>query len=98
MITMRTSMMSLRLKRKLAKKKAIGKAKRFFNEQKGKTIQSPLSQVRLEFSDEQTEEALEAYNQYIEQAKTSRGRVTAAERREGLFKKTDEVFSGVQRF
>jgi len=76
-------------KAKLAKKKTIVKAKKFFNEQK-EMYKEPLESSTASISDEQRE-ALESYNQYVEQAKTQQEELKR--RRDWFIKKTDEVFN-----
>jgi len=76
-------------KAKLAKKKTIVKAKKFFNEQK-EMYKEPLESSTASISDEQRE-ALEAYNQYVEQAKTQEEELKR--KRDWFIKKTDEVFN-----
>lgn len=76
-------------KAKLAKKKTIVKAKKFFNEQK-EMYKEPLESSTASISDEQRE-ALEAYNQYVEQAKTQEEELKR--KRDWFLKKTDEVFN-----
>lgn len=76
-------------KAKLAKKKTIVKAKKFFNEQK-EMYKEPLESSTASIS-EQQREALEAYNQYVEQAKTQEEELKR--KRDWFLKKTDEVFN-----
>ena len=75
-------------KAKLAKKKAVAKAKRFFEEQKEK-YQAPL-ESRGAGSLEDSEEYQE-YKQYVEQAKTYQEE--QKRRKEWFDDKTNEVFS-----
>ena len=76
-------------KTKLAKKKAIAKAKKFFNEQKD-TYKQPL-ESRQEAVSESEKEEREAYKQYLQQAATQQ---EETKRKSDWFsKKTDEVFS-----
>jgi len=75
-------------KAKLAKKKAVAKAKRFFEEQKEK-YQAPL-ESRGAGSLEDSEE-YQAYKQYVEQAKTYQEE--QKRRKEWFDEKTGEVFS-----
>lgn len=75
-------------KAKLAKKKAIAKAKKFFEEQKEK-YQAPL-ESRGAGSLEDSEE-YQAYQQYVEQAKTYQEE--QKRRKEWFDDKTNEVFS-----
>ena len=76
-------------KAKLAKKKTIVKAKKFFEEQK-EMYKEPLESSTASIS-EQQREALEAYNQYVEQAKTQEEELKR--KRDWFMKKTDEVFN-----
>ena len=73
---------------KIAKKKAIADAKKFFNEQKEK-YKLPLESRGQGFSDEEKEE-FEAYRQYIEKAKTAEEE--ASRKRQWFDQKTSEVF------
>lgn len=76
-------------KAKIAKKKAIAKAKEYFTSEKEKYKQ-PLESRGSSIATEEKEE-FEAYKQYIQQAKTleeENGR-----KRDWFLKKTDEVFS-----
>ena len=76
-------------KAKIAKKKAIAKAKDYFTSEKEKYKQ-PLESRGSTIASEEKEE-FEAYKQYIQQAKTleeENGR-----KRDWFLKKTDEVFS-----
>ncbi len=75
-------------KAKLAKKKAVAKARKFFEEQKEK-YQAPL-ESRGAGSLEDSEE-YQNYKQYVEQAKTYNEEQTR--RREWFDEKTNEVFS-----
>lgn len=75
-------------KAKLAKKKAIAKAKKYFEEQKEK-YQAPL-ESRGAASLEDSEE-YQAYQQYVEQAKTYQEE--QKRRKEWFDEKTNEVFS-----
>ena len=75
-------------KAKLAKKKAIAKAKKYFEEQKEK-YQAPL-ESRGAGSLEDSEE-YQAYKQYVEQAKTYQEE--QKRRKEWFDEKTNEVFS-----
>ena len=76
-------------KTKLAKKKAIAKAKKFFNEQKD-MYKQPL-ESRQEAVSESEKEEREAYKQYLQQAATQQ---EETKRKSDWFsKKTDEVFS-----
>lgn len=76
-------------KAKLAKKKMIAEAKQYFNTQKEK-YKMPLESRTADISPEDKEE-LQAYKQYISQAKTMEQE--AERKREWFSKKTDEVFS-----
>lgn len=76
-------------KAKIAKKKAIAKAKDYFNSQKEKYKQ-PLESRGSQVSDEEKEE-FEAYKQYIQKAKTLEEENNR--KRDWFLKKTDEVFS-----
>ena len=76
-------------KAKLAKKKTIVKAKKFFKEQK-EMYKEPLESSTASISDQQRE-ALEAYNQYVEQAKTQEEELKR--KRDWFLKKTDDVFN-----
>jgi hypothetical protein len=74
---------------KIARKKAIAEAKKFFTEQKEK-YKLPLESSGLGVSQEEKEE-FEAYKQYIQQAKTIQ---EENERKRKWFdQKSDEVFS-----
>lgn len=79
---------------KLAKKKAIGRAKKFFNEQK-EMYKQPLESSTVEQSESEKEER-EAYNQYIKKAKSYEEE--QKRRREWFVEKTDEVFSDFKGF
>lgn len=74
---------------KLAKKKILAEAKNYFNSQKEK-YKMPLEPSGMGISQEEKEE-IEAYRQYISQAKTMEQE--AERKREWFSKKTDEVFS-----
>lgn len=76
-------------KAKIAKKKAIAKAKDYFNSQKEKYKQ-PLESRGSQVSDEEKEE-FDAYKQYIQKAKTLEEE--NIRKRDWFLKKTDEVFS-----
>ena len=76
-------------KAKIAKKKAIAKAKDYFNSEKEKYKQ-PLESRGSQVSDEEKEE-FEAYKQYIQKAKTLEEE--NSRKRDWFLKKTDEVFS-----
>ena len=76
-------------KAKIAKKKAIAKAKDYFNSQKEKYKQ-PIESMGSQISNAEKEE-LEAYKQYIQESKSLQ---EEQERKASWFqKKTDEVFS-----
>ena len=76
-------------KAKLAKKKAIAQAKKFFTEQK-EMYKQPLESSTVGVSQE-AKEQLEAYQQYMQEARTYQ---EESERKVEWFqKKTDEVFS-----
>lgn len=79
---------------KLAKKKAIGKAKKYFNEQK-EMYKQPLESSTAELSESEKEER-EAYNQYLQQAKSFEEE--QKRRRDWFVEKTDEVFSDFKGF
>lgn len=76
-------------KAKLAKKKAIAKAKKYFTEQK-EIYKQPL-ESRQEANLGVDSEELKAYKQYIESAKTQQEE--AERKREWFVKKTDDVFN-----
>lgn len=76
-------------KAKIAKKKAIAKAKDYFNSQKEKYKQ-PLESRGSQVSDDEKEE-FDAYKQYIQKAKTLEEE--NIRKRDWFLKKTDEVFS-----
>lgn len=76
-------------KAKLAKKKAIVEAKKFFNEQK-EAYKIPLESRGVGVPEAELEE-YNAYKQYISQAKTMQEE--ADRKRDWFYKKTDEVFS-----
>lgn len=73
---------------KLAKKKILAEAKNYFNSQKEK-YKMPLETSGTSISEEEKKE-IEAYKQYISQAKTMEQE--AERKREWFSKKTDEVF------
>lgn len=74
---------------KIAKKKAVAEARKFFNEQKEK-YKVPLESSTASIPDAEKQE-FEAYKQYVKQAKTQQ---EEAERKSKWFQqKTDEVFS-----
>jgi rubrerythrin len=74
---------------KLSKKKMVAEAKQYFNSQKEK-YKTPLESSTANVSPEEKEE-LQAYKQYISQAKTMDQE--AERKREWFSKKTDEVFN-----
>lgn len=76
-------------KAKIAKKKAIAKAKDYFNSQKEKYKQ-PIESMGSKVSEEESDE-FEAYKQYIQKAKTLEEENNR--KRDWFLKKTDEVFS-----
>lgn len=76
-------------KTKVAKKKAIAEAKKFFNSQK-EMYKKPLESSQASMSKEEKEE-VEAYKQYLQQAKTIQEQ---DERKRNWFaQKTNEVFN-----
>lgn len=79
---------------KLAKKKAIGRAKKFFNEQK-EMYKQPLESSTADLSESEKEER-EAYNQYLQEAKSFEEE--QKRRRNWFVEKTDEVFSDFKGF
>jgi len=79
---------------KLAKKKAIGRAKKYFNEQK-EMYKQPLESSTVDVSEAEKEER-EAYNQYLEQAKSFEEE--QKRRRDWFVEKTNEVFSDFKGF
>lgn len=81
-------------KKKLAKKKTIGKAKRFFNEQK-ESYKQPLESSTADISEEQKKKIDEA-TQYIAEAKSYEEQ--QQRRREVFVQKTEEVFSDFKGF
>ena len=74
---------------KLAKKKAIVKAKKFFNEQKS-MYKEPLESSTASISQSETEE-LKAYKQYIEQSKSQDEELRR--KRDWFLNKTDSLFN-----
>jgi len=76
-------------KKKLAFKKEIGKARKFFEQQK-EMYKEPLESSTVSVSNEQKEQ-LEAYDQYVKDAQTYEEE--AKRKREWFLKKTDEVFN-----
>ena len=75
---------------KLTKKKAIAKAKKYFNEQK-ELYKQPLESRQAVSSEGETEE-FKAYKQYLESAKSQQEENEA--KRHWFSKKTNEVFDG----
>lgn len=75
-------------KKKVAFKKEIGKAKKFFNSQK-EMYKEPLESSTATFSQEQKEQ-LEAYNTYVQDAQTFDEE--AKRKRDWFLNKTNEVF------
>ncbi len=75
-------------KKKVAFKKEIGKAKKFFNSQK-EMYKEPLESSTATFSQEQKEQ-LEAYNTYVKDANTFDEE--AKRKRDWFLNKTEEVF------
>ena len=73
---------------KIARKKIIAKAKKYFNEQKEK-YRVPLESSGSSISESESKE-LEAYKQYIESSKTYEEELQR--KRDWFFKKTDNVF------
>ena len=76
-------------KTKLAKKKAIAKAKKFFNEQK-ELYKQPLESRPVADSQSNSEE-LQEYRQYLESVKTQQQESEA--KRNWFLKETDKVFT-----
>jgi hypothetical protein len=77
-------------KAKIAKKKAVNEAKKFFNNQKEK-YNTPLESSTAGVSQEEKEE-FDAYRQYIKQAKTIEEENNR--KRQWFDQKTNEVFGG----
>lgn len=75
---------------KIAKKKAVAEAKRYFTEQQEK-YKLPL-ESRQGFVPNQEKEEYEAYKQYIQEAKTYQEEENR--KRDWFQKKTDDLFSG----
>ena len=73
---------------KIARKKTIAKAKKYFNEQKEK-YRVPLESSRSSISESDAKD-LEAYKQYIESSKTYEEELQR--KRDWFYKKTDNVF------
>jgi len=76
-------------KKKLAFKKEIGKARKFFEAQK-EMYKEPLESSPASISEEQ-QKAIETYNQYVKDAQTYEEE--AKRKREWFLKETDSVFS-----
>ena len=81
-------------KTKLAKKKAIAKAKNFFEEQK-EMYKQPLESSKVGVSDEQVQK-IEEYKQYLAEANTAQEEVKR--KREWFIEKTDQVFQDFKGF
>jgi hypothetical protein len=79
---------------KLGKKKAIAKAKDFFEQQK-EMYKQPLESSTVGVSDEQQKE-IEDYKQYLAQAKSNQEE--GIKKRDWFLKKTNEVFSDFKGF
>jgi len=79
---------------KLAKKKAIGKAKRYFNEQK-EIYHKPLESSTAKLSESDSKK-LEEYDQYIKQATSFEEE--QKRRRDWFVEKTEELFSDFKGF
>ena len=79
---------------KLAKKKAIAKAKKFLNEQKEMYIQ-PLESSTVGISEEQQKE-IDSYKQYLAEAKNSQEELKR--KRNWFVDKTNEVFQDFKGF
>jgi hypothetical protein len=77
-------------KAKIARKKTVNEAKKFFNNQKEK-YKTPLESSTAKVSQEEKEE-FEAYRQYIKQAKTLEEENNR--KRQWFDQKTNEVFGG----
>jgi hypothetical protein len=77
-------------KAKIAKKKVLAEAKKYFNSQKEK-YKMPLESRQASISDEE-KEAYDSYKQYIQEAKTIEEETKR--KRQWFDQKTDEVFSG----
>ena len=75
-------------KAKLAKKKAVAKARKYFSEEQAK-YKAPLESKGMEV-DPAEKEQYEAYKQYVEQSKTIEEE--NARKRDWFVKKTDELF------
>jgi len=81
-------------KTKLAKKKAIAKAKNFFEEQK-EMYKQPLESSTVGVSDEQIQE-IEEYKRYLAEADTAQEEIKR--KREWFTEKTDQVFQDFKGF
>ncbi len=81
-------------KTKLAKKKAIAKAKNFFEEQK-EMYKQPLESSTVGVSDEQMQE-IEEYKRYLAEANTAQEEMKR--KREWFTEKTDQVFQDFKGF
>jgi hypothetical protein len=81
-------------KTKLAKKKAIAKAKNFFEEQK-EMYKQPLESSTVGVSDEQIQE-IEEYKRYLAEADTAQEEMKR--KREWFTEKTDQVFQDFKGF
>jgi hypothetical protein len=77
-------------KAKIAKKKVLAEAKKYFNSQKEK-YKMPLESRSVSISDEE-KEVYESYKQYIQEAKTIEEETKR--KRQWFDQKTDEVFNG----
>jgi hypothetical protein len=77
-------------KAKIAKKKVLAEAKKYFNSQKEK-YKMPLESRSVSISDEE-KEIYDSYKQYIQEAKTIDEETKR--KRQWFDQKTDEVFSG----
>ena len=81
-------------RKRLAKKRIVKQAKKFFNEQK-QMYKEPLASSTAQMSETDKKE-MEAYRQYIEQSKTYEEEVKR--KRQWFEKKTNEVFSDFKGF
>ena len=81
-------------KKRLAKKKIVSEAKKFFNEQK-EMYKQPLESSTVGISEEEKKE-VESYKQYIANAKTQQEE--GDRMRSWFLKKTDEVFDDFKGF
>ena len=77
-------------KARIAKKKVLAEAKKYFNSQKEK-YKMPLESRSVSISDEE-KEVYESYKQYIQEAKTIEEEIKR--KRQWFDQKTDEVFNG----